>query len=51
MIVAEIMDKFILELDVLRAYDGSVDLRFHLLLLGQDVTLRKSGAEPTSATK
>jgi hypothetical protein len=38
--VAEIMDEFILALDVLRAYDASVDLRRHLIQLGQEkVTL------------
>ena len=43
--VAEVTEEFILELDVLRAYDTSVDLGRHLLRLGQeDVTLRRPGA-------
>jgi hypothetical protein len=39
-VVAEITDDFILRLDVLRAYDASVDLGRHLLRLEQEeVTL------------
>jgi len=48
--VAEVTDQFILGLDVLRAYDASVDLGRHLLRLGQEeVTLWKPGAQPKSA--
>ena len=47
--VAEVMDEFILGLDVLRAYDAPMDLG-HLLRLGQEeVTLWKPGAQPKSA--
>jgi hypothetical protein len=43
--VAEVTEEFILELDVLRAYDTSVDLGRNLLRLGQeDVTPRRPGA-------
>jgi hypothetical protein len=38
--VAQLTDKFVLGLDVLQAYDVSVDLRHHLLRLGwKEVTL------------
>jgi hypothetical protein len=48
--VAEVTDEFILGLDVLRDYDASVDLRRHLLRLGQEeVTLWRPGAQPKSA--
>ena len=48
--VAEVTDEFILGLDVLRAYDASVDLGRHLLRLGQEeVTLWRPGAQPKSA--
>jgi len=48
--VVEVTDEFILGLDVLRAYDASVDLRRHLLRLGQEeVTLWRPGAQPKSA--
>jgi len=48
MIVAEVTVKFILGLDVLRAYDASVDLGCNLLRLGQEeVTLWTPGAQPT----
>jgi hypothetical protein len=47
--VAEVTDEFILELDVLRAYDASVDLGRHLLRLGQEeLTLWRPGAQPKS---
>jgi hypothetical protein len=46
--VSDIRDEFILGLDVLRAYDASVDLGRHLLLLGQkEVTLFNTVALPT----
>jgi hypothetical protein len=48
--VAEITDEFILGLDVLLAYDTSVELGRHLLRLGQEeLTLWNSGARPTSS--
>jgi hypothetical protein len=48
--VAEITDEFILPLDVLRAYDASVDFGCHLLSLGkEEVTLCNHGARPTSS--
>lgn len=48
MFVSDIRDEFILGLDVLRAYDASVDLGRHLLLLGQkEVTLFNTVALPT----
>jgi predicted aspartyl protease len=48
--VAGIADEFILGLDVLRAYDASVDLGRHLLRLGQEeVTLWRPGVQPKSA--
>jgi hypothetical protein len=34
--VADIMDEFILGLDILRAYHATVDVRRHVLRLGQD---------------
>jgi len=46
---AEVTDEFILGLDVLWAYDASVDLGRHLLRLGQEVTLYRSGAQSTSS--
>jgi len=46
--VVEVMDEFILRLDVLQAYDASMDLG-HLLRLGQEVMLRKPGTQPKSA--
>jgi hypothetical protein len=33
--VADIMDEFFLELDILRAYDPSMNVRRHVLRLGQ----------------
>jgi len=48
--VAEITDEFILGLDVLLAYDTSVELGRHLLRLGQEeVRLWNSGVRPTSS--
>jgi hypothetical protein len=48
--VAEITDKFILGLDVLRAYDASVDLGRHMLRLDQkEVTLWRPGVQSKSA--
>jgi len=48
--VAEVTDEFILGLDVLRAYDASVDLGCHLLRLGrEEVTLWRPGTQPKSA--
>jgi hypothetical protein len=48
--VAEITDEFILGLDVLRAYNVSVDVGCHLLRLGQEeVTLWRPGAQPKSS--
>ena len=48
--VAEVTDEFILGLDVLRAYDASVDIGRHLLRLGQEeVTLWRPGTQPKSA--
>jgi hypothetical protein len=48
--VAEVMDEFILGLDVLRAYDASVHLGHQLLGLGQEeVTLWRPGAQPKSS--
>jgi hypothetical protein len=45
-----VTDEFILELDVLRAYDASVDLGRHLLRLGREkVTLWRAGTQPKSA--
>ena len=50
MFVAEVMDEFILGLDVLRAYDASVDLGRCLLRLGQEeVTLWRPSAQRKSA--
>jgi hypothetical protein len=47
MLIAEITDKFIIGLDVLRAYDVSMDLGSHM---GQEeVALWNSGARPTSS--
>jgi hypothetical protein len=34
--VADIMDEFILGLDILRAYQATVDVRRHVLRLSQD---------------
>ena len=40
MFVAEVTDEFNLGLDILRAYDASVDIRRHPMRLGQEeVTL------------
>jgi len=48
--VAEVTDKFILRLDILRAYVTSVDLGCHLQQMGQEeVTLWRPGALPKSA--
>jgi hypothetical protein len=48
--VADVTDKFILGLNVLRAYDASVNLGRHLLRLGQEeVTLWRPAAQPKSA--
>jgi hypothetical protein len=48
--VAEITDEFILGLDVLRAYNASVDVGRHLLRLGQEeITLWRPGAQPNSS--
>ena len=48
--VAEVTDEVILGLDVLRAYDASVDLGRHLLRLGrEEVTLWRPGTQPKSA--
>lgn len=48
--IAEFNKEFILGLDVLRAYDVSVDLECHLLRLGwEEVTLSRPGAQPKSA--
>ena len=48
--VVEVTDEFILGLDVLRAYNASVDLGHHLLQLGQEeVTLWRPGAQRNSA--
>jgi hypothetical protein len=48
--IAEITDEFILGLDVLRAYNVSVDVGCHLLRLGQEeVTLWRPGAQPKSS--
>jgi hypothetical protein len=48
--VAEITDEFILGLDVLRAYDASVDLGRHVLRLGrEEVTLWSTGTRPRSS--
>jgi hypothetical protein len=48
--VAEVTDEFILGLDVLRAYDASVDLGRHLLRLGrEEVTLWRPGAQVKSS--
>jgi hypothetical protein len=48
--VTKVMDEFILGLDVLRAYDASVDLGCHLLRLGwEEVMLWRPGAQPKSA--
>jgi hypothetical protein len=45
--VADIMDDFILVLDILRAYDPSVDVGRHVLRLGQEeVPVREA---PTSS--
>jgi hypothetical protein len=47
---AEITDEFILGLDVLQAYNASVDVGRHLLRLGQEeVTLWRPGAQPKSS--
>jgi hypothetical protein len=47
--VAKVTDEFILGLDVLRAYDASVDLGRNMLRLGQkEVTLWRSGAQTKS---
>jgi hypothetical protein len=47
---AEITDEFILGLDVLRAYNVSVDVGRHLLRIGQEVvTLWRPGAQPKSS--
>jgi hypothetical protein len=44
--VTEVMDEFILGLDVLRAYDASMYLGHHLLSLGQEeTTLWRPGAQ------
>jgi hypothetical protein len=48
--VAEAMDEFMLRLDVLRAYNASVDLGRHMPQLGQEeVTLWRPGAQSTSS--
>jgi len=48
--VEEVTDEFILWLNVLRAYDASVDLGRNLLRLGhEEVTLWKPGTKPKSA--
>jgi hypothetical protein len=48
--VPEVTDEFILGLDVLRAYNTSVDLGHHLLRLGrEEVTLWRPGTQPKSA--
>jgi len=48
--VAEVIDEFILGLDVLPAYDAFVDLGRHLLRLGrEEVTLWRPGIQPISA--
>jgi len=48
--VAEVTDEFILGLDVMRAYDVSMDLGRHLLRLGrEEVTLWRPGTRPKSA--
>jgi len=48
--VAEVTDEFNLGLDVMRAYEASVDLGHHLLRLGQEVvTLWRPDARPKSA--
>jgi hypothetical protein len=47
--VAEITDQFILGLDVLRAYNASVDVGLCLLRLGQKVTLWKTGVQQKSS--
>jgi len=48
--IAEVINEFILGLDVLRAYDVSMDLGCHLLRLGRmEVTLWRPGAQPKSA--
>jgi hypothetical protein len=46
--VAEVTDEFILGLDILQAYDASVDLGRNLLRLGREVTLWRPGAQPKS---
>jgi hypothetical protein len=47
--IAEVTDEFILGLDVLRAYDASVDLGCHLLRLGrEEVMLWRNGAQVKS---
>ena len=49
MFVTEVTDVLILGLDVLRAYDASVDLGRNLLRLGQEgVSLWRPGAQPKS---
>jgi hypothetical protein len=47
--LAEITDEFILGLNVLRAYNASVDVGRHLLRLAQEVTLWKTGVQPKSS--
>jgi hypothetical protein len=48
--VAGLTNEFILGLDILRAYDASVDLGRHLLRLGQEeVTLWRPGVQLKSA--
>jgi hypothetical protein len=50
MFVAEITDEFILGLDVLRAYNASMDVGHYLLRLGQEeVILWKPGVQPISS--
>ena len=51
MFVAEITDKYILGLEVLRDYDASVDLERQLLQLCQvEVMVCRTGAKPKSSS-
>jgi hypothetical protein len=48
--VADITDEFIMGLDILRAYEDSVDVRLHVLLLGQEeVPVRETHTTPVLA--
>jgi len=48
--VAEATEEYMLRLDVLRAYNASVDLGSHMPQLGQEeVTLWRPGAQSTSS--